>query len=144
MINPLNTMSCSWNVCNFLVNWIIKYCVLLLFWAYTFFAYEQCWCSKGWRNNQVTSSVPSIQSTDCNLFSFSHSLKLSFVRLCRISHITMLLSLVYFCNICLWFVMTKKASLRTFRYRFRVMLWYHNCHLLMSAITWTDNWADIS
>ncbi|KAL0849972.1 hypothetical protein ABMA28_011891 [Loxostege sticticalis] len=67
----------------------------------------------------------SSESLNSDLEEFSNrdgGLKMSFLRLCRLMHVTMLLSLVYFCNICLWFIMTKKNSPRTLRYTFKVSI----------------------
>ncbi|CAH0406084.1 unnamed protein product [Chilo suppressalis] len=63
----------------------------------------------------INSDIEDFSSRDVGL-------KLSFLRLCHLMHVTMLLSLVYFCNICLWFVMTKNSSPRTLRYTFKIAI----------------------
>ncbi|CAB3231286.1 unnamed protein product [Arctia plantaginis] len=68
------------------------------------------------------SSHESIDSTIEGFSNRDFSLKLSFLRLCRIMHVTMLLTLVYFGNVCLWFIMSKKMSPKSLRYRFKVSI----------------------
>ncbi|CAG4922177.1 unnamed protein product [Colias eurytheme] len=65
----------------------------------------------------------SLDSLVSNIEDFANrdsGLKLSFLRLYRLMHITMLLTLVYFCNVCLWFIMIKKVPTRTLKYRFKL------------------------
>ncbi|CAK1600036.1 unnamed protein product [Parnassius mnemosyne] len=63
----------------------------------------------------LISDIDDYANRDC-------SLKLSFLRLYRMMHVTMLLTAVFFCNICLWFLITKKVSPRILQYRFRLSL----------------------
>ncbi|XP_063394406.1 uncharacterized protein LOC134679431 [Cydia fagiglandana] len=59
-----------------------------------------------------------------NLEEFSDrdgSLKLSFLRLCRLSQLTILLTIVYFFNICFWYALTKKA-LPNYRFKISISL----------------------
>ncbi|KAJ8734921.1 hypothetical protein PYW08_014171 [Mythimna loreyi] len=71
-------------------------------------------------------SQRSDQSIDINMEDFANrdfGLKISFLRLCRLMHVTMLLTLVYFCNISLWFIMIKKPSSKSsLRHRFKVTM----------------------
>ncbi|CAG9576030.1 unnamed protein product [Danaus chrysippus] len=64
-------------------------------------------------NISIVSSVNSYDDRDFGL-------KLSFLRLYRLMHITMLLSLIYFCNICLWFIMFRKVPSRRILYKFKM------------------------
>ncbi|CAH0722792.1 unnamed protein product, partial [Brenthis ino] len=64
------------------------------------------------------------ESLDSNIENYANrdfSLKQSFLRLYRLMHVTILFTFIYFCNICLWFLMAKKSPSKTLKYRIKVI-----------------------
>ncbi|XP_061709510.1 uncharacterized protein LOC133519518 [Cydia pomonella] len=111
-------------------SWFFGFEYLDYFWAIllSFIMERICCLQEQFTRDYIVLPDPPTNDDDSyhsiNLEEFSDrdgSLKLSFLRLCRMSQVTILLTLVYFFNICFWFVMTKKAS-PTYRFKISISM----------------------